>query len=125
DSAELEARGDEELGASGERTAANEGLERSHRRRPDGEHALGTADPRPRRGRDLVALAVDAMALEPVLAHRPKRVEADVERDALDVEAGEQLRREVQSRRRRGSRAGLARVHGLVALRVGERNGDV
>ena len=48
-----------------------------------------------------------------------------MEGDVLDVEPLEQLTREVEPRRRRGRRAGFARVHGLVALGVGERLHDV
>ena len=48
-----------------------------------------------------------------------------MEGDPLDVEASEQLRREVEARGRRGGRAGLARVDGLVALGVVERLVDV
>ena len=60
-----------------------------------------------------------------VFGHGPERVEADVERHALDVEAGEELRREVESRGRRRGGAGVARVDGLVARGIGERLGDV
>ena len=48
-----------------------------------------------------------------------------MERDALDVEPPEQLRREVQSRRRRRGRAGRVGVDRLVARGVGEGLGDV
>ena len=64
DAAELEARRDEQLGAAGERPAAGERLEHAHRRRADGEDALGCPDPLPRLPLDLVALAVDLVLLE-------------------------------------------------------------
>ena len=48
-----------------------------------------------------------------------------MERHALDIQPLQQLRREVETGRRRGRRALLPRVDGLVALRVGERLGDV
>src|SRR5213080_4020236 len=54
-----------------------------------------------------------------------KRVEADMERHPLDVEAAQDLLREVQSRRRGGGGARLERIHGLVALGIGEWLGDV
>ena len=56
---------------------------------------------------------------------RTERVQADMERDALDLEPAEQLRREVQARGRRRGRALASRVDGLVALRVPERLRDV
>ena len=49
----------------------------------------------------------------------------DVQRDALDVEPREQLRREVQPRGRRRGRAGSSRVDRLVALGIRERLRDV
>ena len=73
----------------------------------------------------LVALAVDPVLLEPLLGHRPERVEPDVERDAARVEPREQLRREVQAGGRRRGRAHRARVDGLVAGGIGERLRDV
>ena len=48
-----------------------------------------------------------------------------MERDPLDVEPREQLRREMESGRRRCGGAGLVRVDRLVAARVGERLRDV
>src|SRR6266508_6526415 len=71
--------------------SAGERLERARGRCPDGEHAAGAGDALPRRGRALVPLAVDRMLLEPLLAHGPERVEADVKRDVLDVEPGKEL----------------------------------
>ena len=59
---------------------------------------------------DRVALAVQPMLLDPLRLQRPERVEADMQRDALDVEPVEQLRREVQPGRRRGGGAALACV---------------
>ena len=63
--------------------------------------------------------------LERLGRERAERVEADVQRHALDVEPREQLGREVQPGGRRRGRARLVRVDGLVARRVGERLGDV
>ena len=48
-----------------------------------------------------------------------------MKRDALDVELRQELRREVEAGGRRRRRARIARVDGLVALRLGERLGDV
>ena len=76
-------------------------------------------------GRDAVALAVQLVVLELVDRKRPEGVEPDVEGDALDVEPREQLRGEVQARRRRRRRAGVGGVDGLVAARLGERLVDV
>ena len=61
-----------------------------------------------------------------VLGHRlcrerAERVEPDVQRHPLDVEAVEKLAREVETRGRGGGRALLARVDRLVALRISER----
>ena len=65
DAAELEAGRDEELGAARERRAARERLEHAHRRRADGEHALGARSIRSHAsGCDRVALAVDRVLLE-------------------------------------------------------------
>ena len=74
---------------------------------------------------DLVALAVERCSSTTLDLQRPEGVEADVERDALDVEPRQQLRREVQPGGRRRGRPGLVRVHRLVALGIGERLGDV
>ena len=57
--------------------------------------------------------------------HRPESVEPDVQRHALDVQSCQDLFGEMESGRRRGSRSGFARVHRLVALRIGERVRDV
>ena len=54
----------------------------------------------------MVPLTVELVLLELGDGERPERVEADVERDALDVELCEQLGREVEARRRRRGRAG-------------------
>ena len=125
DAAELEARRDEERRAALEQTVACDRLEHAHRRRADGEHALGGADPLPRLGPHRVALAVQLVLLERRRRQRPEGVEADVERDALDVEPLEQLGREVEAGGRSGGGARLVRVDGLVARRIGERLGDV
>ena len=73
----------------------------------------------------LVALAVKPVLPELLDGDRPERVEPHVQRDPLDVELGEQLRREVEPCRRSGGRARLARVDRLVPLGIGERLGDV
>ena len=126
DAAELEARGDEELGAPRERAAVRDRLERrarsSCRRRAPRARLRSAATPR---RLHLVPLAVDVVLLDHVGLQRPERVEPDVQRHALDVESREQLGREVQAGRRRRRRALLARVDGLVALGVGERLRDV
>ena len=79
---------------------------------------------------DAEVLGVDVVVARVVLAHRPKRVEPDVEFDRRDRHPGvsilfEELRREVQARCRRGSRALVSREHGLVLVRIGQRLGDV
>src|SRR5579871_1965180 len=78
DPPKLEARQDEELGATGERRSARERLEDAHGGRPDGEHALGSGHALPRGGRDLVALTVERMLLDLVDRERPEGVQADV-----------------------------------------------
>src|SRR2546423_89916 len=125
DAPELEARHDEELGATGERRVSRERLERAHRGRADRQHAFRGLDPIPRFRRDLVALAVDHVFLDALLIHGPERVEADVQRHALDVECGEQLRREMQPGRGRGRRARFVRIDRLVALGLLEPLRDV
>src|SRR6266851_5772389 len=125
DASELEARRDEELGAALERPAARKRLEHAHGRRANGEHALGGADAFPGSGGHRIPLAVDRVLLEPLGRDGPKRVEADVQRHALDLELREELRREVESRRRRSRRPGLLGVDRLVAIRIVERSGDV
>jgi len=57
--------------------------------------------------------------------HRPKRVEADVERHPLHVQPFEQLGGEVETGGRSCGGAFLLGVDGLVALWLGERLGDV
>ena len=73
----------------------------------------------------LVALAVELVLRQICNCHRPEGVEADVQGDSLEVEALEQLRREVQAGGRRRSRALVSRVDGLVALRILQRLGNV
>ena len=94
----------------GERPVARDRLEHARRRRPHGEHPLGRRDPLPgvaaRRG---TARRGARAPRASSAVQRPERVEPDVERDALDVEPREQLRREVEPGRRRGGRARLAR----------------
>ena len=70
---------------------------------------------------DAVALAVDRVLLDGLGRERPERVEADVQRDRLVVEAREELGCEVEPRGGRRGGAGIARVDRLVALRVGRR----
>ena len=65
------------------------------------------------------------MVGEIVHGHRAERVQSDVESHPLDVQAGEQFRREVEAGRRCGGRALVLRVDRLVALGIGERLGDV
>src|SRR4051794_9878975 len=125
DAPELEAGRDEELGAAGERGVPTERLQRAYSRRADGEHALCRADALPCFRSHLVPLAVDDVVLEPLLVHRAEGVEADMQRDALDVEWSEKLRREVQPGGRRRCRAGCARIHGLVAVGLVEPFRDV
>ena len=74
---------------------------------------------------DLVALTVQLMLVEVLDGNGTERVESDVQSHTFDIQAGEHLLGEVQTCRRRGCRARLARVHGLVTRRVGERLGDV
>ena len=118
---EGEARRDEEVRAALERPAAGERLEHARRRRAHGEDPVGRLDPPPGRLLDPVALAVDRVLLDRLGRERPERVEADVQRDRLVVEAREELGCEVEPRGRRRGRAGIARVDRLVALRVGRR----
>ena len=108
-----------------QRAAAGERLERARRRRADGEHALGGARSAPTRPARPRSARRGSVLLERRLGHGPERVEADVQRHALDVELREQLGREVQAGGRRGRGAGVARVDRLVARGVGERRGDV
>jgi len=66
DPAELEARGDEEVGAAGERLAPGEGLEHAHRRRADRDARRSAAWIRSQdAGATSIALAVERMILEP------------------------------------------------------------
>ena len=79
------------------------------------------------------ALEVHPVVLDAVGLHGLERAEPDVERHADDRDAARgRLRehglREVEARRRRGDRAGLAREHRLVVepvLRVGDAAGAV
>ena len=125
DTTELEAREDEERRAALEPAVAGDRLEHAHRRRADSEHPLGRIDPGPGRWVDAVALTVQRVLLELGDGERPEGVEPDMEGDVLDVELGEQLRREVEPRRRRRGRAGIGGVDGLVAPGLGERLVDV
>ena len=105
--------------------AAGEGLEDANGRGADCEDAAGGLDPGPRLGAHRVALAVERMILDALDRERPERVEADVQRHALDVEPGEELRREVEARRRGRRGAFGRRVHRLVALGIEKRLRDV
>src|SRR5204863_7016092 len=97
DPEELEAGRDEELSAPRERRAAGKGLERAGRRRADGEDSFSGLDPPPGFRRDFVPLAVDSVLLEPPLGDGAERVEPDVQGHALDVQAPEELRREMEA----------------------------
>ena len=121
--AELEAGRHEQRGAAAERRAARERLEHAHGGRSDREHPLGSLDPLPGVGRDLVALAVQHVLLDRLRRQGPERVEADVQRHALDVERREQLVGEMEPCRRRRGGALASRVDGLVAL--GSASGSV
>ena len=79
---------------------AGDRLEHAHRRRADGEHALRARIRCQAAGSTAVPLAVDVVLLDDLRLQRPERVEPDVQGDALDVEAREELRREVQAGRR-------------------------
>jgi hypothetical protein len=68
---------------------------------------------------------VDLVLVEVVDRHGPEGVEADVERDALDVQLGQELRSEMEAGSRRRGRAFALRVDRLVALGIIERLGDV
>ena len=68
---------------------------------------------------------MDLVLGERLGADGAKRVEPDVKRDALEVQAREQLRREMEPGRRRGSRPSLRGVDRRLALGILERLGDV
>ena len=85
---------------------------------------------RPRRLGHAVALAVHAVIERVGLADRLERVEPDDELDRVDggadgCDARQQLRRQVEAGGRRGGRARLLGVHGLVAVRTFEARRDV
>jgi hypothetical protein len=71
-------------GRGGARTPKR--LEHAHRRRPDREHPPRGPDPLPRPGRDLVALTVQRVVLDPVDREWPEGVEPDVKGHPLEVE---------------------------------------
>ena len=82
-----------------------------------------SASPQRRAGRlgDLVPLAVDVVLVDELALQRAEGVEPDVEghagaADAIGLERGEQLRREVQAGGRGRRRTWRAGVDGLVAL---------
>ena len=100
-------------------------LEHAHGRRPHGHQppALGPGgiEPGDRIRRHVVGLLVDDVFLDALLGHGPERVDAHVQRDrhhvyAARAEGGEQLRREMQSRRGRRGRALRLGVHRLVVV---------
>ena len=101
----------------------------SRRRRCDGGRASGLVDGSRRRRRHGVGLAVQRVVGEIVHGHGPERVEADAERHLDHLVAAaqplQQGRREVQACGGSGGRPRVAGIHGLVALRVGERRSDV
>src|SRR4029453_14400558 len=68
---------------------------------------------------------MDLVLLERLRFDRPERVETDMEGDTRDVEPADELRREMQPRRRRSCRAPIAREHCLVAVWLGGRLRDV
>ena len=80
-----------------QRPAGRERLEEAHRGRADRENAWRSPDPLPRARFHRVALAVNLVRLDHLLLQRPKGVQPDVQRHALDVELREHLRREVQA----------------------------
>ncbi len=120
DPAELVGRMDEDIGAS------LLGLERGGALQDPRAGGADGDDPAARRvggpflqpGRDRVGLPMHDVILQPLDLHRPEGAEADVEGDEGVVEAGQQLGREVEPGGRRGHRAELVRVDGLVALAV-------
>src|SRR5439155_12463815 len=95
------------------------------RRRADGEDAGRVADASPGGTAHAIALAVDPVILEGLGLQGPEGVEADVQGDAFQVEPAEDVGSEVQAGGGRRRRTLLARVHRLVALRIGERLDDV
>ncbi len=92
---------------------------------PTARIVRGRFDPLPGVRRDRVALAVDRVLLDALALQRAERVQPDVQGHALDVQPCEQLRREVESSRRRRGGALFARIDGLVALGIVERACDV
>ena len=102
-------------------------LERAARRCTDADHAsaarLRLVDKRRRLRRDNAVFAVHIVLLDVVLLDRTERTEADMQRHIADVHAlclnfFQQLRREVQARRRRGGAAVDLGIDGLVALLI-------
>ncbi len=89
------------------------GFEQAQRGRAHADDAPGGVDALGRLRRDLAALGMDAMLLDPLGAHGQERARADVQRhgdarDAGGVEGGEQAGREVQPGSRRGDGALVA-----------------
>ena len=105
--------------------SAHDCLEHANAGRPDSEHAFGLLDSLPCVGLDAITLAVDRVILEPCFYDRTKCVQANVKGHAHMLEPTKEVVREMKSRRRRGRRPGLSRVHGLVSARVAERLVDV
>src|SRR5204862_227305 len=82
----------------------------------------------PRRERLVLVEAARELALaalEPPRGDGADCVEPDVQGHALDVQAPEELRREMEACGRRRGGAGIAGVDRLVALGILERSGDV
>src|SRR5687768_15956732 len=88
---------DEEARAPDERRAARKRLEDPYRCRPHGGYMGRGADALPRARLDVVPLAVQLVLRERFGGDRAKRVEADVQGHALDVERRKQLAREVKT----------------------------
>ena len=112
--------------SSGAARVAPHRLQHPHRGRAHGHHppALGQrAVDRLGGGRlHPVGLGVDGVLVQLVDGHRPEGVQADAQRHRDDLvaaaELGPQSVVEVQAGGRRGGRAGVAGVHGLVAAGV-------
>ena len=110
--------------------SARRGFEHAHAGRAHGDHApafqLGLVDLARDLGAERAALGVDVMVLDRLALDRAKGVQADLEvdkgqLDALLAQLEQQFGRKVQAGGRRGDRALLAGIDGLVALRVGDR----
>ncbi len=85
---ELEAWSHEEIRATNELGAAGQRLQHAHGRRSHGADALGSLDAFPGDRIHFIALAVDRVLREQLGCDGAERVQPNVERDPLDVEAG-------------------------------------